>query len=68
MEQMTGAMARIKASAEGTSQIIKDINEAFQLESAGTACKHAGGAQPWPPLGRAPHTRGNCHEGQAGAR
>jgi methyl-accepting chemotaxis protein len=31
MEQMTGAMARIKASAEGTSQIIKDINEiAFQ--------------------------------------
>ena len=31
MEQMTGAMAKIKASAEGTSQIIKDINEiAFQ--------------------------------------
>jgi methyl-accepting chemotaxis protein len=31
MEQMTGAMVRIKASAEGTSQIIKDINEiAFQ--------------------------------------
>ena len=31
MEQMTGAMGRIKASAEGTSQIIKDINEiAFQ--------------------------------------
>ena len=30
-EQMTGAMAKIKASAEGTSQIIKDINEiAFQ--------------------------------------
>ena len=27
MEQMTGAMGRIKASAEGTSQIIKDINE-----------------------------------------
>src|SRR6266508_2699666 len=28
---MTGAMARIKAAAEGTSQIIKDINEiAFQ--------------------------------------
>ena len=31
MEQMTAAMARIRASAEGTSQIIKDINEiAFQ--------------------------------------
>ena len=31
MEQMTQAMARIQASAEGTSQIIKDINEiAFQ--------------------------------------
>ena len=31
MEQMSGAMARIRASAEGTSQIIKDINEiAFQ--------------------------------------
>ena len=31
MEQMTGAMAKIKTSAEGTSQIIKDINEiAFQ--------------------------------------
>jgi methyl-accepting chemotaxis protein len=31
MQQMTGAMGRIKASAEGTSQIIKDINEiAFQ--------------------------------------
>ncbi len=31
MEQMTGAMQSIKASAEGTSQIIKDINEiAFQ--------------------------------------
>jgi methyl-accepting chemotaxis protein len=31
MEQMTGAMGKIKASAEGTSQIIKDINEiAFQ--------------------------------------
>ncbi len=31
MEEMTGAMAKIKASAEGTSQIIKDINEiAFQ--------------------------------------
>ena len=31
MKQMTGAMKRIKASAEGTSQIIKDINEiAFQ--------------------------------------
>jgi methyl-accepting chemotaxis protein len=30
-KQMTGAMAKIKASAEGTSQIIKDINEiAFQ--------------------------------------
>ncbi len=30
-EEMTGAMAKIKASAEGTSQIIKDINEiAFQ--------------------------------------
>jgi methyl-accepting chemotaxis protein len=29
--QMTGAMVKIKASAEGTSQIIKDINEiAFQ--------------------------------------
>jgi methyl-accepting chemotaxis protein len=26
-EQMTGAMGRIKASAEGTSEIIKDINE-----------------------------------------
>jgi methyl-accepting chemotaxis protein len=31
MEQMTGAMARIRASAEGTSAIIKDISEiAFQ--------------------------------------
>jgi methyl-accepting chemotaxis protein len=31
MEQMSGAMARIRASAEGTSQIIRDINEiAFQ--------------------------------------
>ena len=31
MEQMTGAMAKIRASAEGTSEIIKDINEiAFQ--------------------------------------
>ncbi|GEJ58087.1 methyl-accepting chemotaxis protein [Anaeromyxobacter diazotrophicus] len=31
MEQMASAMARIRASAEGTSQIIKDINEiAFQ--------------------------------------
>ncbi len=31
MEQMMGAMGNIKASAEGTSQIIKDINEiAFQ--------------------------------------
>jgi methyl-accepting chemotaxis protein len=31
MEQMTGAMGKIKAAAEGTSQIIKDINEiAFQ--------------------------------------
>jgi methyl-accepting chemotaxis protein len=31
MEQMSGAMGKIKASAEGTSQIIKDINEiAFQ--------------------------------------
>jgi methyl-accepting chemotaxis protein len=31
MQQMTEAMARIQASAEGTSQIIKDINEiAFQ--------------------------------------
>ncbi|OFX25291.1 MAG: hypothetical protein A2V77_23420 [Anaeromyxobacter sp. RBG_16_69_14] len=31
MEQMQGAMAKIRASAEGTSQIIKDINEiAFQ--------------------------------------
>ena len=31
MAQMSGAMAKIKASAEGTSQIIKDINEiAFQ--------------------------------------
>jgi methyl-accepting chemotaxis protein len=31
MQQMTQAMARIQASAEGTSQIIKDINEiAFQ--------------------------------------
>ncbi len=31
MEQMTGAMGKIKASAEGTSQIIKTINEiAFQ--------------------------------------
>jgi methyl-accepting chemotaxis protein len=31
MEQMTGAMGKIKTSAEGTSQIIKDINEiAFQ--------------------------------------
>jgi len=27
MGQMTGAMGRIRASAEGTSQIIKDINE-----------------------------------------
>ena len=31
MQQMTGAMGKIKAAAEGTSQIIKDINEiAFQ--------------------------------------
>ncbi len=31
MEQMTGAMGKIKAAAEGTSQIIRDINEiAFQ--------------------------------------
>ncbi len=31
MEQMSSAMGKIKASAEGTSQIIKDINEiAFQ--------------------------------------
>ncbi len=31
MEQMTGAMGKVRASAEGTSQIIKDINEiAFQ--------------------------------------
>jgi methyl-accepting chemotaxis protein len=31
IEQMQGAMARIKASAEGTSQIIRDINDiAFQ--------------------------------------
>jgi methyl-accepting chemotaxis protein len=31
IEQMTGAMARIKASAEGTSQIIREVNEiAFQ--------------------------------------
>jgi methyl-accepting chemotaxis protein len=31
MEQMQGAMSKIRASAEGTSQIIKDINEiAFQ--------------------------------------
>ncbi|GEJ55490.1 hypothetical protein AMYX_02310 [Anaeromyxobacter diazotrophicus] len=31
VEQMVGAMGKIKASAEGTSQIIKDINEiAFQ--------------------------------------
>ena len=31
MQQMTGAMGKIKASAESTSQIIKDINEiAFQ--------------------------------------
>ncbi len=31
MEQMQGAMGKIRASAEGTSQIIKDINEiAFQ--------------------------------------
>jgi methyl-accepting chemotaxis protein len=31
VEQMTGAMLKIRASAEGTSQIIKDINEiAFQ--------------------------------------
>ena len=31
VEQMQGAMSRIKASAEGTSQIIKDINDiAFQ--------------------------------------
>ena len=31
MEQMSGAMGKIKESAEGTSQIIKDINEiAFQ--------------------------------------
>jgi methyl-accepting chemotaxis protein len=31
MEQMSGAMSKIKASAEGTSEIIKDINEiAFQ--------------------------------------
>jgi methyl-accepting chemotaxis protein len=31
IEQMTGAMAKIKTAAEGTSQIIKDINEiAFQ--------------------------------------
>ncbi|HEX7622064.1 MAG TPA: methyl-accepting chemotaxis protein, partial [Anaeromyxobacteraceae bacterium] len=31
MEQLSGAMTKIRASAEGTSQIIKDINEiAFQ--------------------------------------
>ena len=31
VEQMTGAMSRIKSSAEGTSQIIRDINDiAFQ--------------------------------------
>jgi len=31
MEQMTGAMGKIRTSAQGTSQIIKDINEiAFQ--------------------------------------
>jgi methyl-accepting chemotaxis protein len=31
VERMTNAMGRIKASAEGTSQVIKDINEiAFQ--------------------------------------
>jgi methyl-accepting chemotaxis protein len=31
MDQMTGAMAKIRTSAQGTSQIIKDINEiAFQ--------------------------------------
>jgi methyl-accepting chemotaxis protein len=31
MEQMSGAMAKIRVSAQGTSQIIKDINEiAFQ--------------------------------------
>jgi methyl-accepting chemotaxis protein len=31
MEQMTGAMAKIRGAAEGTAQIIKDINEiAFQ--------------------------------------
>jgi len=31
MDEMTGAMGKIRASAEGTSQIIKDINEiAFQ--------------------------------------
>jgi methyl-accepting chemotaxis protein len=31
IQQMTGAMAKIKTAAEGTSQIIKDINEiAFQ--------------------------------------
>ena len=31
MEQMTGAMTKIRAAAEGTSQIIRDINEiAFQ--------------------------------------
>jgi methyl-accepting chemotaxis protein len=31
MQEMTGAMAKIKAAAEGTSQIIRDINEiAFQ--------------------------------------
>ncbi len=31
VEQMSGAMSKIRASAEGTSQIIKDINEiAFQ--------------------------------------
>jgi methyl-accepting chemotaxis protein len=31
MDQMSGAMGKIRASAEGTSQIIKDINEiAFQ--------------------------------------
>src|SRR6185369_10428186 len=33
MEQMQGAMGKIKASAEGTSEIIKDINEiAFQTK------------------------------------
>jgi len=43
MQQMSGAMIKIRASAEGTSEIIKDINEiAFQthllaLDAAGEA-------------------------------